>query len=80
MTPAGRAKTTEREAGGDDPLHRVDRQRTKKRVLTVPQMREVIQLYDDAGAVSMKTHKELAPMFQVCIRPSSLYSTVDDNI
>jgi hypothetical protein len=45
----------------------------------VPQMREVIQLYDDAGAVSKKTHRELALMFQVCIRPSSLYSPVDDN-
>ena len=77
MTPAGRAKVTEREAVGDGPLRRVERQRPK--VLTVPQMREVIQLYDDDSAVSKKTHRELALMFQVCIRPSSLYNTVDDN-
>ncbi len=56
---------------------RVEKKRRK--VLTVPEKREVIRLYDDDSAVSNKTHKELALMFQVCIRPSSLYSTVDDN-
>jgi hypothetical protein len=48
--------------------------------LALAEQVEVLRLYDDPSAVYNKTIQELAPMFQVCIRPSSLYSTVDDNI